>query len=165
MIDKKITFLEGYITKISMMALMLMMLTVFSDVAGRFLFNNPIPGAKEAIEFMMIFVVYFGLSYTQSQNGHVGMDLVVDKLKNKGCNLKKILASINSIIAISVTVLLIIVSFGHTLNVYKRGVLSIYLQWPMWFMSFCMLMGVTLLLLRTTHDFFNAIKGHEEKEL
>lgn len=164
MSDKKITFLEQYITKISMIALMLMMLTVFADVAGRFLFNNPIPGAKEIIEFMMIFVVYFGLSYTQSQNGHVGMDFVVERLKRKECGLKKTLTSINAIVATSVTVLLIIVSFGHTLNVYKRGVLSIYLQWPMWFMSFCMLIGVSLLLLRTTQDFFNAIKGHKERE-
>ncbi|WP_417618246.1 TRAP transporter small permease [Oceanisphaera sp.] len=159
-----VTILEKALTKLSMISLMLMMFTVFIDVSGRFFINKPIAGAKEIIEFTMIFLVYFGLSYTQSQNGHVGMDLFVDKLKNYKGKVRLLILTINSLVSISVSALLIVFAFGQTLSVYNRGVLSIYLQWPMWIMSLCMLLGVTLLFLRVTKEFLDSIKENTQRE-
>lgn len=161
----KISFLESILTKFSMISLMIMMFTVFVDVAGRFLLNKPVTGAKEIIEFTMKFLVYFGLSYTQSQNGHVGMDIFVDRINNYRGRLKIVILLINSIVSISVSALLIIFSLNQTLSIYSRGVLSIYLQWPMWIMSLSMLLGVTLLFLRVSKEFLVSIKENMQKEI
>lgn len=154
-----IDLIELALVRVSMLSLLLMMFIIFFDVFGRFVFNTPITGAKEVIEFTMIFLVYFGLSYTQSKNGHVGMDLFIDIFKRNKGKFYYFLLTINSLVSISVAAFLIIFSYSATLNVYKRGVLSIYLQWPMWIMSLAMLLGMVLLLIRLLKEFTLAIKS------
>ncbi len=46
----------------------------------RYAFNSPIPGHLEGSELLVPIIVFFAISYTQSQNGHVGMSLFVDSL-------------------------------------------------------------------------------------
>ena len=60
----------------------MMMLTVL-DVILRYLFNSPILGAFEITEFMMVFIVFLSLAYTQSQKGHVSVDIFVTILSER----------------------------------------------------------------------------------
>lgn len=56
----------------------LLALTVV-DVGGRYLFNRPLLGALELSEFMLVFLVFCGLAYTDLRNGHVTVDVVVER--------------------------------------------------------------------------------------
>ena len=56
------------------------MLFICAEVVMRYLFNSPIPGHLEGSELFVPIIVFFAISYTQSQNGHVGMTLVVESL-------------------------------------------------------------------------------------
>src|SRR5215510_14954885 len=50
------------------------------DVAGRYLFNRPLPGALELSELLMIFLVFGAFAVTELRNGHVDIDVVVNKM-------------------------------------------------------------------------------------
>jgi TRAP-type C4-dicarboxylate transport system permease small subunit len=53
-----------------------MMFLTALDVALRYIFNRPITGAYEVIEFLMAIVVPFGIAYCGHQGGHVVVDLL-----------------------------------------------------------------------------------------
>ncbi len=60
-----------------------MMLLTVCDVIGRYVFNSPIMGAYEVTETMMVTAVFFFIAYTQTQKGHIAVDLVVILLPRK----------------------------------------------------------------------------------
>lgn len=60
-------------------ALAAMMFLTFADVLLRYLFNSPIQGAKEIIEFLMAIVVPFSIVYCAKLRGHIGVDFIVER--------------------------------------------------------------------------------------
>lgn len=63
--------------------LMVMMVLTVADVSLRYLINQPIPGAFELTEFLLVILASFGLAYTAFQNGHVTVDVVVNRFSPK----------------------------------------------------------------------------------
>ena len=59
-----------------------MMLLTTADVACRYLFNSPILGSLEIIEFMVVLVVFFFLGITEREGAHVRVDLVLSTLSS-----------------------------------------------------------------------------------
>ena len=59
-----------------------MMLLTTVDVACRYLFNSPILGSLEIIEFMVVLVVFFFLGITEREGAHVRVDLVLSTLSS-----------------------------------------------------------------------------------
>ena len=53
-----------------------LMLLTGADVAARYFFNRPIPGAFELIEMLMGAIVYIGLVLTTVRRDHIAVDLV-----------------------------------------------------------------------------------------
>ena len=72
--------LEHYLTYAATALIIFVMLFVCAEVVMRYAFNSPIPGHLEGSELFVPIIVFFAISYTQSQKGHVGMTLVVDAL-------------------------------------------------------------------------------------
>ncbi len=56
--------------------LVLVMLTTFADVVGRYFFNAPVTFAVELIQLGMGLLVLFGLAITTLERGHIEVDLV-----------------------------------------------------------------------------------------
>ena len=61
---------------ISCAVLFLMMTLTFIDVAGRYLFNSPLPALAEVISFMMAGLVFCVLPLVCFREGHVTIDLL-----------------------------------------------------------------------------------------
>ncbi len=57
-----------------------MLLIVFAQVVGRYLFNHSIPGADEAATFAQIWMVLLGAGYAMRQRLHVAIELVIERL-------------------------------------------------------------------------------------
>lgn len=91
-------------------ALLAMMLLGVADISGRWLFNRPIPGAFEATEFLLAFVVFFALAYTQRVGGHVRVLVITGRLSRRSQRLLDIAA-----LAIALGLLLVITwkGFGY----------------------------------------------------
>lgn len=91
-INKPLVALLKYI---ALWTLAMMMFLTFVDVVGRYVFNSPVPGAGELIEFMMGIVVTFSVAYTAYQKSHIGVDLVIDRFSK---NTRKLIRCVTSLL-------------------------------------------------------------------
>ncbi len=63
--------------------LALMMLLTALDVGLRYLFNSPLSGAFELVEYMMAIVIPFSIVYCADQRGHVSVELILARFPRK----------------------------------------------------------------------------------
>jgi len=68
---------SGAVISAAFILIMMVMTTI--DTSLRFI-SKPITGVYELETMMMVVIVYFGLSFIQSQRGHIRMDLLSSKL-------------------------------------------------------------------------------------
>ncbi|MFH1123544.1 MAG: TRAP transporter large permease subunit [Pseudomonadota bacterium] len=71
-------------SSIGSVVLIAMMLVTTVDVIGRYIFNSPLTGANEIAEYLQVLVVYFGIAYTAVQKGHVAVDVLFNRLPQRG---------------------------------------------------------------------------------
>ena len=72
--------IERYLTYAATVIIIFVMVFICGEVVMRYIFNSPIPGHLEGAELFVPIIVFFAISYTQSQRGHVGMTLIIDNL-------------------------------------------------------------------------------------
>lgn len=68
-------FLVRTLERISALLLFCMMLLTAVDVAGRYLFSNPVPGGFEITEIMLATLIFCGLPLATLRDGHITVDL------------------------------------------------------------------------------------------
>lgn len=78
-IESGIRPIKNIILAVASGALALMMFLTALDVAMRYLFNRPIPGGLELVEYMMAIVIPFAVTITAYRKAHIGVDLVMDR--------------------------------------------------------------------------------------
>lgn len=93
-IDRGIHRLSFILAVISGAILALMMFLTVADVILRYFFNKPILGAFELTEFMMVMMVFSGLAYNQVRKGNIGVDVVVNKLRDRARRIAGVIASL-----------------------------------------------------------------------
>lgn len=71
--------LIGVLTRLAWVSLFFMMILTVADVVMRKVFNNSILGALESTELAMIVLIYFALAHVETVDGHVKVDLIVDR--------------------------------------------------------------------------------------
>lgn len=57
--------------------LMVMMVLVSADVLGRYIFNSPLPGTNELVEFLMVGLFYFTVSHAQALRTHIRVEFLL----------------------------------------------------------------------------------------
>jgi TRAP-type C4-dicarboxylate transport system permease small subunit len=139
---------------------MVIMFLVAVDVCLRYLFNSPLEGAYEAVELMMAIMFCYGIAYTQRQKGHVAVNLVVSRLRDRN---RAIVSSIVSFISLVLFALFTWQSFLKGVGSLRTGettfggVLSLgqVAQYPFVFMTSAACLTLCLELLV---DFFVSLK-------
>ena len=58
-----------------------MVCTIVPDSIGRFLFSKPLHGTLELNMLLMSAIVFLGLAWTQSQRGHVRVEILISRTK------------------------------------------------------------------------------------
>jgi TRAP-type C4-dicarboxylate transport system permease small subunit len=79
-IENGIRPIKTILLVISAGTLALMMFLTAVDVAMRYVFNSPIPGALELVEYMMALLVPFALTVAAYNKAHIGVDLIMERL-------------------------------------------------------------------------------------
>jgi TRAP-type C4-dicarboxylate transport system permease small subunit len=64
-------------------SLLLITLVVFINIAGRYLFRQPILGTIEIVEILMALVGAFSMFFTATQKGHIIIDTFIEKLPER----------------------------------------------------------------------------------
>jgi tripartite ATP-independent transporter DctM subunit len=88
--DETLTSLEGisfsvtrFINALGVFFLAATMVLITVDVFSRFVFNRPIEGRLEIVEFMLVLTILFGIPYTTIRKQHVCIDIVTSRLPGK----------------------------------------------------------------------------------
>jgi len=121
-LDRMIYGVSRIFNIIGVTVLMLLMFLVTVDVCLRYIFNSPIEGVYEVVEFMMAVVFCYGIAYTQRHRGHVAVNLVVSRLSERN---QAIMGSMVSLVSFAVFALITWYSFLKAGDVMRVGETSI----------------------------------------
>jgi len=82
--EKIVETASRYVNLVGIVILLGMMMLIVVDVFLRYVFNKPVPGSVEVVEFMMGAVVFTGMAYTGIKKGHIGLGFLVSKMPARG---------------------------------------------------------------------------------
>ena len=122
LLDRTVYGVSRVFNYIGVTILMLMMFLITVDVFLRYIFNSPIEGVYETVEFMMAVVFCYGIAYTQRHKGHVAVSLVVDKLSERG---QAIMSSLVTLVSLVILALMTWYSFLKAGEAMRAGETSI----------------------------------------
>jgi TRAP-type C4-dicarboxylate transport system permease small subunit len=94
----------GVLGRISAGFIFIMMLLVTADVFGRYVFNEPIKGAGEIVELMMVLVAYLAFAHSVFNKGNVTVDLVTSRLSSRTNAILNIVTSWGSAVILGLIV-------------------------------------------------------------
>jgi TRAP-type C4-dicarboxylate transport system permease small subunit len=126
---------------------------VTADVTGRYLFNAPVPMTYEVGAFMLVFIVFLGLAYSQRQRAHIRVEFVTLRLPPKARGVLDLLAYT---LGIAVYGAIFYQGFtwayhGFQIGEYVAGLIDI----PKWPSMFAVPFGAMLLGLQFLSDWIN----------
>ncbi len=143
-------------------ALVVMILIVVANVAGRYLLRKPVLGAVEMVGLLTVVVVFCVLAFTEAKGAHIVVDILVSRLHGRT---KAILASIMSFLGAVFFILMGWQGWDLMLSnlspfVRATGVLSIPFAPFMLIMAIgCVLFGLELLV-----HVFNPVSERKRRE-
>ncbi len=115
------------IGKIGAGVIAVMMLLVVADVVGRRVFNRPVPGTLELVQYLFIIVVFFCIVYCELLRRHIIVDVVVARLGQRARN------GLNSVIYIFFLGISCLLTWQFVLylgEVWQSGMRSAVLRVP-----------------------------------
>jgi tripartite ATP-independent transporter DctM subunit len=132
-----------------------MPLPVFFDVLARFIFGGSVPGAIEIESFMLLIIVFLGLAFTQVDEGHIRIDLLISKFPKW---LQNVIDSFTLLISSLFFYLL-------TFQLISRGILKIQeqeisydLEIPTYIFWFIAALGTLILSMVVSLNFLQALQ-------
>jgi TRAP-type transport system small permease protein len=154
--------LDQLFVYIASLALFIMMLLIFTNVITRYFFDKPIAGVIEFTgEYLMVFVVFLAMSFTQKEGGHVKVTILERMLPDKG---KFILDLLVKILSVSIFLVLTYTSFllfTRHLNQDIRSISSV--AYPLAPAVFVISLGSLVMSLRLILSLFISSKDTEEE--
>ncbi len=112
---------------LSTVCLALMMFLTALDVGLRYLFNSPIPGALEVVEYMMALIVPFALTITAFERAHIGVELVMDRFPKR---FRACVACVTNLMVLALYALITWQSFLFIFQQHDSGMTSAVLLIP-----------------------------------
>lgn len=119
--------IENFLAQVGNVMLAIMTIWIFSDAMGRYVFNKPIPGTLEVSEeYLMVFVVFLAMSYTQRLDGHVKADIFLTYMPHR---MLPLLSQVNRVATLIFAIVIIITGSQQFMNAIElksvsRGVLA-----------------------------------------
>ncbi len=114
---------------IAICALAAMMFLTFANVLLRYVFNSPIYGGKELIEFLMAIVIPFSIVYCAKTKNHIGVDFIVENFSNRT---RKVLNVAMSFLMIVLFIPICWQTFLFIFEEYESGLTSPVLYIPVY---------------------------------
>jgi TRAP-type C4-dicarboxylate transport system permease small subunit len=141
---------------IVLVLILAMMVLTVSDVCGRYFLKEPIRGAFEITEFMLILTVASGLAYTQVTKRHIFVEFMVSRL---GLRIRRVTQGIGYIICLGIYVLITWQGVRGGLNQWRNMVTSGAFSIPLWPFYFFLAFGCSILCLIFLTDLLKLLDG------
>lgn len=102
-IGRFLSFLAKSASLIGAIVVVMMMLHVTADVAGRYLFNKPVPGTIVVVaNYYMIILVFIALGVAEEKKAHISVELLTDLMPPRVQTGFSVFASALTVIVISI---------------------------------------------------------------
>lgn len=105
-----------------------MMALTFCDVVGRYVFNAPIFGAAEIIQFLLMGCVFSALGMASVRDSHIAIELISPALEARFPRSHSMFVGLFSLVGL----ILIGVQLARLgMHSYAMGRVTVVLEWPM----------------------------------
>ena len=162
-VERVITFLSELSAWISGIFVVLMILLITVEVAGRKLFGFSTLVADEFSGYMLVLITFMGAAYTVKTEGFTRMEVIYLRVKGKGRWV------LNFLIYLIALIFLLIVDYWiwtFVLSSYRAETRSISIvQTPLFIPQIFMGLGVTLLVFEIILQLSLSLLGRDRKGL
>jgi TRAP-type C4-dicarboxylate transport system permease small subunit len=140
-------YFESSLLFVSKLAVFLMMLVTSADALCRYIFNSPIIGAYDFAEnYLMVVAVFLSFSYVMRVNGHIKVDILVERLPQ---SFNKVM---NIIFLLIAAVLMFVIGYQGFLST-EEALVNNYtttglIAWPTWLSVIWVPIGSFLFFIR-----------------
>lgn len=148
---------------VSAACVLVLTVLVIADILGRYLFNSPVPMTYEIGSFMMVFIVFLGLAYTQRMRAHIRVEFFTIRLSARTRAVLDIVASVLGLLLYATIVYQGFVWSWTSWQVgdYVAGLINI----PRWPSQFAVPLGAALLCLQFTADVVQRVTELRERRV
>jgi len=144
----------AFVKYVALWILASMMFLTFTDVLLRYIFNSPVPGAAELIEFMMGIVVTFCVAYTAHKRAHIGVDLVIERFPKTA---RRLIGCVTSFLTLILFVLICWQTFLLIFEEYQSDIISAVLYIPVYPFIAMVTIGFAILCLVLLAEFLSLL--------
>lgn len=147
---------------IGSVAILIMMMVTVIHVIGRSLFSSPLYGGIEIISLSGVLLISFAIGYTQSERGHIIIEIMVSRLPKR---LQLPFAIFSLCISLITVGLFVWGTFSFAWEaVIKPGSLTPVLHWPAAPFKFILVAGGIILWLYFAYHLIGAMRKLRSKE-
>jgi len=108
------------------LSLLIMMVLTFIDVIGRYIFNEPVFGAAEMIQFLLAGSVFAGLVLVSQKDGHVAVELISPLIERRIPRIHRVIVSLTTALGLG---LICFEMMRLALHAFELSRVSIVLEW------------------------------------
>ncbi len=123
---KIIKFINSSLKYLLFLLMIVLIVSVFSQVLFRFVLNQPLAWTEELARYILVWLTFLGAAYAMSLKAHIGVEFFVQKLPNNILKLSLIVSTLASI-----AFFLILVEQGYSMVTRSMSQLSPVLKIPM----------------------------------
>ena len=133
----------------------ILMVMVVADIFGRKVLNKPVPMSYEVGAFMLVFIVFMGLAYSQRQKAHIRVEILTLRMPPKT---RAVMDLVAYTLGIAIYGMIFYQTFKwsyHSFEIgeYVAGLINI----PKWPSQFAMVFGALLVSLQFLSDWVNRL--------
>jgi len=151
---KRIEYLVKFALSVGMGWIIVMMLLTTIDVAGRYFFSSPIPGAIEMSEFMLAIFGILGMAYTHKSGSNVKVTMLANSLPPR---LAKFIEIITMLLSFQIIVMLAWYGIVFGIEEFHSGTTTDTLGIPVYPLYFLLSAGAGLLSLELLINIIESI--------
>lgn len=157
---EKLERLSLFLAQIS---IFIMMLLITVDATSRYVLNQSIIGTYEFTErYLMIAAVFLSMSYVMKIDGHIRLDLLIERLPKKVTN---VVNSIHLLLGAAFVFAIGYQGMSMTYEVWIQNIVGTGLiPWPIWLSYIWVPIGAFLFTLRLLLEFIEPILAHFGKQ-
>ncbi len=146
-LEKGLFWIDWLISRAAAVVILLVMVSIGTDVAARYLFNSPLSWVYDFVSiYAMNIVLYLMASEVLRTQSHVELDLKVRLLPERAWN---ILGAVSWIAVAAALAVIAGLAYASMLASWRMGEVhpGLY-EWPIWIEKAVVAVGLTLLCLR-----------------
>ena len=145
-IERQIVRIENAFGAIAIAVLAGCGVLICVDVALRYVFNRPIVGGIEIVEYALVYITFLGASWAVPRGAHIDIDVCVQAMPKSW---QRVCVFLSNLISLGVAVVLMVFGTSVTWTSYMRSAFKpTVLEIPTWIVLLVIPIGSALLAAR-----------------